>query len=192
MNAPHDHTELASDPTIDSDASPPLVIIMGVSGCGKSTLAAALATLLGWTFIEGDDCHPLENRARMAAGLPLDDAMREPWVVEVCCRVRACEAPVLLSFSGLRRAHRQRLRGLRRHVLFFHLEVAEAMLEQRLRQRHAHFMPASLLHSQLIAFEAFDGEPGVVNLDGSAAAEALLHTAHQQLSHWPAAQRWMA
>jgi len=184
--------ELISNPSDSDDGSPPLVVIMGVSGCGKSTLATALATQLRWTFVEGDDCHPLENRARMAAGLPLDDSMREPWVVEVCRRLRSVDAPVLLSFSGLRRAHRERLRRLRRHVLFFHLEVAEAMLEHRLRQRHAHFMPASLLQSQLAALEAFDGERDVVILDGAMPAEALLRHSHQQLAHWPAAQRWMA
>ncbi len=169
----------------------PLVVLMGVSGCGKSTLASALAVRLGWSVLEGDDFHPLANRERMAAGLPLDDRMREPWVAEVCHRVLASRGPVLLAFSGLRRAHRARLCVLRQNVLFLHLQVPTAMLEQRLRQRTGHFMPPDLLASQLAALESFDGEARVLSLDGAAPAEALLQQALQALSNWPAAQRWL-
>lgn len=174
------------------DSTAPLVVVMGVSGCGKSTLCCALAGQLGWSLLEGDDCHPLANRQRMAAGLPLDDHMREPWVAEVCRRVLACDAPLLLAFSGLRRAHRERLSALRQNVLFLHLQVPTAMLEQRLRQRQSHFMPPSLLASQLAALEPVDGEAAVLTLDGASTAAALLRQATLALSQWPAAQRWVA
>ncbi len=167
----------------------PLVVVMGVCGCGKSTLAAALAQRLGWQFLEGDDCHPAANRQRMAAGLALDDRMREPWVAEVCRRVLACHAPMLLAFSGLRRAHRQRLRELRRNVMFLHLQLPTVLLEQRLRQRSGHFMPPELLGSQLSALEIPDGEPEVVSLDAAVPTNQLLALAEQRLSRWGPAQR---
>jgi carbohydrate kinase (thermoresistant glucokinase family) len=173
------------------DAAAPLAVVMGVSGCGKTTLACALAARLSWAFIEGDDCHPPANRQRMASGLALDDQMREPWVAEVCRRVLACQGPLVLAFSGLRQAHRKRLCGLRENVLFLHLQVPTAMLEQRLRQRAGHFMPPSLLGSQLAALEPVDGETPVVTLGGEADLDTLLGQAALSLSRWPAAQRWV-
>lgn len=169
----------------------PLIVVMGVSGSGKSTLASMLAHDLNWSFLEADDCHPEANRQRMASGLPLDDHMRAPWVAEVSRRVLDCPRPLLLAFSGLRRRHREHLRSLRREVLFIHLELPIAMLEQRLRLRRGHFMPASLLASQREALESSDGEPSVVRLDGVTSREALLVAAKGILSRWPAAQRWL-
>lgn len=191
MDAPVQPAETAADRPVGCDASPPLVVVMGVSGCGKSTLARALASQLGWPFLEGDDCHPVANRQRMASGLPLDDRMREPWVAEVCRRVLADCRPLLLAFSGLRRAHRERLSGLRRNVIFLHLQVPTAMLEQRLRQRPGHYMPPDLLDSQLAALEPVGDEALVLTLDGAAPAEALLRQSRQLLMRWPAAQRWL-
>ncbi len=191
MDAADRRAEPAPDRPVACDSTAPLVVVMGVSGCGKSTLAGALAGQLGWSFIEGDDCHTSANRQRMASGLPLDDDMREPWVAEVCRRVLACGGPLLLAFSGLRRAHRERLSNLRRNVMFLHLQVPTAMLEFRLRQRQGHFMPPDLLGSQLAALEPVDGESLVLTLDGAAPAETLLREAKQALSQWPAAQRWM-
>jgi gluconokinase len=192
VSAPRDHATPALDSRCARDPSPPLVVIMGVSGCGKSTLAGALAAQLGWTFIEGDDCHPRANRERMASGLPLDDQMREPWVAEVSRRVMASDGPVLLSFSGLRSAHREHLRGLRAHVLFIHLELPKAMLEHRLRQRTGHFMPPNLLDSQLEALEPVGNEKNVVILDGAVPVVSLLSKAKRVLMQSPAAQRWMS
>lgn len=165
---------------------------MGVSGSGKSTLARALAGRLGWAFLEGDDCHPEENRRLMAAGIALEDHHRAPFVDELCRRVRACPDPLLLAFSGLRRVHRQRLRGVRRNVMFMSLQLPKDLLEHRLQQRIGHFMPPALLGSQLAAFESTEGEAQTVTLDGTASIPDLLDEATNVLRRWPALQEVLA
>ena len=92
-------------------STPVLVISMGVSGCGKSTLAKHLAKKFGLAFLEADDFHSDENKAHMASGKPLTDAMREPWIASMCDNLRDHRErgeSCVLAYSGLRRAHRAR------------------------------------------------------------------------------------
>lgn len=140
------------------------LVVMGVSGSGKTTLARALAQAWPATFLDADDFHSQEARAHMAAGRPLTDAMRAPWVERIAAelrrRVEAGER-VALAFSGLRRAHRQRLREAGLPLRFLYLEGEPALVAERMRGRRGHYMPLSLLDSQYAALEAPEGEPDV-------------------------------
>ena len=155
---------------MSNPASPPplLIITIGVSGCGKTTLAKHLAKTFGFIFLEADDFHSEENKAHMASGKPLNDAMREPWIASMCDRLeahrRAGESCVL-AYSGLRRAHRQRFREVGYPTLFIHLTGVKEIIQRRIETRANHFMPSALLDSQYEAFEATDSEPDIIDLN---------------------------
>lgn len=141
------------------------VVVMGVSGVGKSTVAEALATATGWSFAEGDELHSEDNRARMASGLPLDDADRWPWLRRVAAWIGEQEAhglSAVLTCSALRRAYRDLLREGHPSVHFLHLVVPRDLLAARVSGRADHYMPASLLASQLDTLEPLGpDEPGI-------------------------------
>ncbi|MDE3131312.1 MAG: gluconokinase [Acidobacteriota bacterium] len=127
---------------------------MGVSGAGKTTVGRRLSEELRWDFEEGDELHPAANVAKMAAGQPLTDADRWPWLARLASWIDAEIAAGrhgVITCSALKRAYRDRLR--RPQVLFVHLVLARAELERRLAGRSGHFMPAQLLASQLDALE---------------------------------------
>lgn len=152
----------------------PVVIVMGVSGSGKSTIAEALAGQLHWPFQEGDALHPPGNVQKMHAGVPLTDEDRGPWLSAVRAwldaRVGAGE-PGLITCSALKRAYRNMLTGGRPQVRLLYLRGSESVLERRLEARAGHFMPASLLKSQLETLEepGPDERPIVIDVDGSQA-----------------------
>jgi len=146
-------------------AAPRFVVVMGVSGSGKSTVAHALALHLGWELLEGDDLHPPANVAAMTAGTPLTDADRGPWLEAigrwVDARARSGASGVL-TCSALRRSYRDRLRAGRPTLTFCHLEVDPDELARRTARRTGHFMPGSLLPSQLTTLEPLaPDEPGI-------------------------------
>jgi gluconokinase len=128
---------------------PYLIISMGVSGSGKSTLAKRLAEQFDLPFFEADDFHSAENKAHMAAGKPLTDAMREPWIAHMCDTLKTTGKSCVLAYSGLRRAHRQRFRELGFKTLFLHLHGEKALIAERMQARANHFMPSSLLANLL-------------------------------------------
>jgi len=149
-------------------SQPVLIICMGVSGCGKTTLARNLAWDYGFEFLEADDFHSEENKAHMASGKPLTDAMREPWITAMCDSLRAQRdqgKSCVLAYSGLRRAHRARFRQLGYPTLFLHLAGAKEIIRQRMQLRPDHFMPADLLDSQYATLEPALDEPDIVELD---------------------------
>jgi gluconokinase len=128
--------------------------MMGVAGAGKSTVARGLAQELGWDFAEGDDFHPAANVAKMAAGEPLTDIDRLPWLDGIARWIDqeiASGRSGVIACSALKRAYRDALR--RPQVLFVYLSVPRAELDRRVNRRPGHFMPASLLDSQLAALE---------------------------------------
>jgi carbohydrate kinase (thermoresistant glucokinase family) len=126
------------------------IVVMGVSGCGKSSVGIALAESLGARFIDGDDLHPEANKAKMGAGVPLDDSDRWPWLDLVS---KALVPGTVIACSALKRAYRERILAGAPNTFFVHLDGSREILEQRLRARAGHFMPASLLDSQLATLE---------------------------------------
>lgn len=127
---------------------------MGVAGSGKSTVARALAARLGWDLGEGDDLHSDAEVAQLAAGVPLTDADRAPWLSRIAAWIAAQVAagrPGIITCSALKRSYRDVLR--REQVVFVYLDGPRAQLLARLSTRRGHFMPASLLDSQLADLE---------------------------------------
>ena len=134
-----------------------IFVVMGVSGCGKSTVGAQLAAALGLEFLEGDSLHPASNVARMAAGVALSDEDREGWLQTLAGRLqqaRSAGRGVVLSCSALKRAYRDILRGGAPDARFLHLQGGYPLLAARMAARTGHFMPLSLLVSQLSTLEA--------------------------------------
>jgi gluconokinase len=132
-----------------------IVVVMGVSGSGKSTIAQSLAKSLGWDFQEGDDLHPQSNIDKMSAGIALDDNDRSPWLDSIAAWT-ADESQhghnAVVTCSALKRSYRDRLRSAGASLRFVYIRVARNELERRTQHR-LHFMPASLLDSQLETLE---------------------------------------
>jgi gluconokinase len=147
------------------------IVVMGVSGSGKTTVGSALAARLGAPFVDADDLHPAANRAKMAAGVPLDDDDRWPWLrvvgEAIAAGVARGEAPVV-ACSALRRAYRDVLREAAPGILFVHLAVSPAALAGRVAHRAHEFMPASLLGSQLATLEPLQPDELGLTVDATA------------------------
>ncbi len=145
-----------TSPPFPSGISPMVLIVMGVSGSGKSTIAEALDKCLPWPFQEGDELHPPENVKKMHACIPLTDEDRAPWLAAIRgwidARIAAHE-PGIITCSALKRRYRERLVGGRSGIRLLYLKVTEAELRRRLSKRSGHFMPATLLGSQLADLE---------------------------------------
>ena len=162
------------------------LVVMGVSGSGKTTVARGVAVRLGWVFAEGDDFHPAANVEKMHAGHPLTDEDRWPWLRALADWIGAREAAgenAVLTCSALKRSYRDVLCTGHPSVLFAHVTASAETIRRRLEQRRGHYMPASLLDSQLATLEPLqpdehgftvpgDGEPAdvisalVAHLDG--------------------------
>jgi gluconokinase len=148
------------------------LVLMGVAGVGKSSVMARLQERLGWPALEGDDLHPPSNVHKMAAGVPLTDADRWPWLGRIADWIGGRErerASSLVTCSALRRAYRDALRRGHPSVWFIHLVAEPAFLEARIGARAGHFMPASMLASQLATLEPLGrDEPGsTIDADAS-------------------------
>lgn len=151
--------------TESTETDPPVVlVVMGVSGSGKSTVAGMLAGRLGWDLEEGDDLHPASNVAKMAAGVPLTDEDRWPWLDKIAAWIQlhvASGTPGIVTCSALRRVYRDRLSGA--GVAFVHLDGTREVISRRLSNRLDHFMPQSLLGSQFATLESLEpDENGIV------------------------------
>ncbi len=132
-----------------------IVVVMGVSGSGKSVVGQALASDLGWPFFDADDFHPPENVAKMAAGTPLTDADRWPWLDRLAADMRAIDeggGNAVLACSALRQAYRDRI-GRAGEVRFVHLSGSRDVIAARMAARKHAYMPPSLLASQFAALE---------------------------------------
>jgi gluconokinase len=152
-----------------------VVIVMGVSGSGKSTVAKGISTVMGWEFAEGDAFHSEANVEKMRSGQPLTDEDRWPWLESIGDWISGKEASresAVVTCSALRRVYRDLLRRDRPHVRFLHVEAASDLIEDRMQHRPGHYMPPSLLPSQLATLEPLEpDEPGTtVTNEGTAAA----------------------
>ncbi|WP_163997773.1 gluconokinase [Pyxidicoccus caerfyrddinensis] len=133
-----------------------VVIVMGVSGAGKTTVGQALSAALGWRFVDADDLHPKANIAKMAAGVPLTDEDRWPWLQVlrgVMEDALARGEDLVMACSALKRSYRTVLEVDPSRVRWVYLNAPRDVLARRLAQRHGHFMPPSLLDTQLAALE---------------------------------------
>lgn len=165
------------------------IVVMGVSGSGKSTVAQLLARRLGWTFAEGDDFHPPANRAKLTAGVPLDDEDRAPWLRRLTAWMRRQHAAgecTVMAASALKRRYRDVLRGAAPGVRFVHLIGDRELLLSRMRSRE-HFMPADLLGSQLEDLEHLDEDETGVRYDVADPPEAIAARAIKELGLRPGA-----
>ncbi len=140
-----------------TEARPAIHLVMGVSACGKSTVGRALALARAATYLDGDDFHPPENVARMASGQPLSDADRQGWLLALSRRLAQAQAAgegVVLSCSALKRRYRDLLRQGAPDLRLVYLHGSRELLAERIAARCGHYMPASLLDSQLATLEA--------------------------------------
>lgn len=148
------------------NAVKPGVVVMGVAGSGKTTLARAIAKRLIYRFIEGDDLHPTGNIAKMSAGIPLTDEDRWPWLARVATTLRE-EPATVVTCSALKRAYRD---WLRREactpIRFVHVVLDKNQLLRRVGSRVGHYMPASLVDSQLAALETPAGDEEAIEIPG--------------------------
>ena len=154
---------------------PIVIIVMGVSGAGKTTVGRALATALGWAFIDADDLHPTENIDKMRRGIGLSDTDRAPWLDTV--RQQISDAlrrghSAVVACSALKRAYRTALADLPGEVRFVDLRADLRLLEKRLAARAAHFAGSALLPTQFADLE--DPGPTALTLDASASPAALV------------------
>jgi gluconokinase len=161
------------------------IVVMGVSGCGKSTVADGLARRFGLACVDGDELHSAANIAKMSHGVALTDDDRWPWldrVGNVLADVSASPAGMVVSCSALRQAYRDRVRHACPAVRFVFLDGSAECIAERMARRSGHYMPLSLLRSQLQTLErpALD-EPDVLHVDIDAPVEQVIAAAARAL-----------
>ena len=164
--------------------SAPRVVVMGVSGCGKSTVGRLLADALRVHYVEGDELHPPENVARMTAGIALTDADRLGWLQAVGDQIGNATTGargVVVSCSALKRRYRDQLRAAAPDLRFVHLHGDPVLLRERLAARRGHYMPPSLLQSQLDALEPPAPDEQALTLDIAEPPERLAAAAARWL-----------
>jgi gluconokinase len=155
------------------------VLIMGVSGCGKTTVGKMLADELGAVFYDADDFHPAANRDKMSRGIPLDEEDRKPWLQSIAETIRTQNQTFVLACSALRESYRQQLLAACPRLQIVHLHGSRELFLERMQQRQGHFMPASLLDSQLATLET---PAAALRLDITASPKELTALIRKHLS----------
>lgn len=163
------------------------LIVMGVSGVGKTTVARALAERIGGRYIEADEFHPPENIAAMAAGTPLTDAMRQPWLESLAmamqqARTATPDTPVVVACSALKRSYRDVLRAQNPKAIIIYLAADRDLIHARISARTDHFMPPSLLDSQLATLQPPAPDEACVTVDASLSPESTVALAIEGLT----------
>ncbi len=156
------------------------IVVMGVSGCGKTTVGKLLAASLALPFVDADDLHPPRNVALMAAGTPLTDDDRRDWL-QACGAALQAASPsgVVLACSALKRRYRDGLREAVPGLRWLFLQGSAAQLQARLAARQGHYMPASLLYSQLATLEPPMAGEAALTLDIGESPATLAALARQ-------------
>ena len=152
-------------------------VIMGVSGSGKSTIGSALADACAIPFLEGDAFHPAANVSKMRSGIPLDDHDRAGWLEALAGQIalaREQDRGLVLSCSALKRRYRDVLRAADPQLRFVHLAGERALIAERMGRRPGHYMPPSLLDSQLSILEPLQPDEDGLILDITLAPTALV------------------
>jgi carbohydrate kinase (thermoresistant glucokinase family) len=163
---------------------PAALIVMGVSGCGKTTVGERLAERLGWPFRDGDGFHPPENVEKMRSGTPLTDADRWPWLDAIAAWIdgqRRRGEHGVIACSALKRAYRDRLRAGHVDVRFVFLDGTRDLIAARLAARKGHYMPASLLDSQLATLERPAPDEDVLTVSVEPPPESIAETVLKEL-----------
>ncbi|MDN4502751.1 gluconokinase [Alteromonadaceae bacterium BrNp21-10] len=166
---------------------PCLVIAMGVSGSGKTTMAEKLAERYAFLYVEADDFHSDDAKQKMQAGIPLTDEDRLPWIARLCDHLTQQalqQQSCVLSYSGLRAAHRQSFRELPFATHFLFLNGSQELILQRMNAREDHYMPASLLQSQFDGLQSPDAEEDVTEISIDASPDAIFAHCEQVLQQW--------
>ncbi|WP_127958510.1 gluconokinase [Serratia microhaemolytica] len=148
------------------------IIVMGVCGSGKSSIGLSVAQKLGAKFIDGDDLHPKANIQKMAAGNPLNDQDRAPWLERIRDAAYSLEQKNevgVIVCSALKRQYRDQIREGNQSVCFLFMDGDQPLILKRMRARKGHFMRENMVQSQFDTLERPDGEAGVfrVDIDGS-------------------------
>jgi len=158
-----------------------IVVVMGVAGVGKTTVGTLLATQLGWKFADADSYHSPENIKKMAAGVPLTDADREPWLRVLRRNIQSWITNgenVVLACSALKESYREYL-AVDAAVRFVYLSGSFPLIEERIRQRTGHYMHSDLLESQ---FESLEEPVGIPKIDVSAAPVDIVREIRRKLA----------
>jgi gluconokinase len=161
-----------------------IIVVMGVSGSGKTTIARRLAEIEGWPLIEGDSFHPPENIAKMAAGIPLTDEDRWPWLRAIAATIDAFRTrgeSAVVACSALRRAYRDVLIGDRPDVRLVYLKGSRELIGERLKERKHHFMPPDLLESQFQTLEEPGPDENTIVVDVGGSPDEIVHAIMEQL-----------
>jgi gluconokinase len=161
----------------NAQVAPTSIVVMGVSGSGKSTVAAGLVDRLGWDFAEGDDFHPKANVEKMRSGQPLDDDDRWPWLRTLAGWIGEHEqagTSVIVTCSALKRSYRDLLRDGHPSVWFAHVTVDAELLRERVQKRAGHYMPPSLLESQLATLQPLQDDEQGVSVSGAGTPDAVV------------------
>ncbi|HMD17023.1 MAG TPA: gluconokinase, GntK/IdnK-type [Terriglobales bacterium] len=162
-----------------------ILVLMGVTGVGKTIIGTLLSSRTGWKFEDADDCHSDQNRQKMAAGIPLTDADRRPWLIALHDRMlHHCQKGenVILACSALKQEYRELLAGgfAENEIRFVYLHTNAALIKERLRSRHHPYMNPDLLDSQLATLEVpSDAWPISVAGSPEESVEAILARMHE-------------
>ncbi len=156
------------------DPRAPVVVVMGVAGSGKTTVGLVLAQRLGVTFADADSFHSDEAKALMAAGHPLTDADRAPWLERLAAWLRDEPGGCVLACSALKRHYRDVLRSGAPQLVLLHLTADPALVTDRVAHRLGHYMPASLVASQYQALEPLEPDENGVVIAASADPQTIV------------------
>lgn len=168
------------------ESAAPHIVVMGVSAVGKTQIGRGISAQLGIPFVDADDLHPLANVTKMAAGTPLTDGDRWPWLDRVGEALAVTAEGAVVACSALRRVYRDRIRARAPETIFVHLTGSPRLLAERAAARTEHFMPPSLLASQLALLEGLDEDEAGFSIDVSASVDDIVMEALRLLrTHSP-------